>query len=194
MNSNREVTVGNDRAPGIRVRSDGPLVVDSDVALFCLGRDMPGATDGEVGAVGVSDEPRLLDTGDRPDYVLCRCGRSDNKPFCDGSHRDADVDLDVCPAEDGADATGAVQLLVGDAHPGVVPGAGRGDRGLEALPSGVHVVDDGPLLVQGDIPVQLPSGSVMAGCPRRVLCRCGASACKPLCDGSHDPTATTDLA
>jgi CDGSH-type Zn-finger protein len=45
---------------------------------------------------------------------------------------------------------------------------------------------DGPLLVRGDVEIIGPDGDVM---PRRrrtvALCRCGFSALKPFCDGSH---------
>ena len=45
---------------------------------------------------------------------------------------------------------------------------------------------DGPLLVRGDVDIVAPDGTVL---PRRrrtiALCRCGLSALKPFCDGSH---------
>jgi CDGSH-type Zn-finger protein len=47
------------------------------------------------GPLEVSGSVQLLDAdgkpvpaGDDPVY-LCRCGRSSNKPFCDGSHKKA---------------------------------------------------------------------------------------------------------
>lgn len=54
-----------ERAPRVTVSKDGP---------YCLegGIEMPGV---EFGA-GAS----------REHYCLCRCGRSKNKPFCDGTH------------------------------------------------------------------------------------------------------------
>jgi CDGSH-type Zn-finger protein len=45
------------------------------------------------GPLKVSGPVRLVDHEGRPfphsgdDLVLCRCGRSADKPFCDGSHR-----------------------------------------------------------------------------------------------------------
>ncbi len=51
----------------IKVRANGPLKVTGPVTL-------------------VDHEGRPFDVcGD--DLVLCRCGRSADKPFCDGSHR-----------------------------------------------------------------------------------------------------------
>jgi CDGSH-type Zn-finger protein len=47
---------------------------------------------------------------------------------------------------------------------------------------------DGPLLVRGDVDILGPDGTPL---PRRrrtvALCRCGLSALKPFCDGSHKP-------
>jgi CDGSH-type Zn-finger protein len=49
----------------------------------------------------------------------------------------------------------------------------------------ITVYPDGPLIVRGDFVLDdldegtLPTGRVIA------LCRCGRSATKPLCDGSH---------
>jgi CDGSH-type Zn-finger protein len=54
----------------ITVRNDGPLRVEGEFELF----DMEGKPFG---------------LGGRQAIVLCRCGHSANKPFCDGSHRAA---------------------------------------------------------------------------------------------------------
>lgn len=50
----------------IRLRRDGPLVLEGRFTLLGSGGE---AVEGATAA-------------------LCRCGRSDNKPFCDGSHRE----------------------------------------------------------------------------------------------------------
>lgn len=64
----------------IRIRNNGPLVVEGDVTL-----------------VDASDKPFGL--GGRPTIALCRCGHSANKPFCDGSHRTQGF-TDECAARD----------------------------------------------------------------------------------------------
>ena len=56
--------------PRITVQKDGPLWIEGP-ALDHDGADVAG----EGGTTGK--------------YVLCRCGLSGNKPFCDGSHADA---------------------------------------------------------------------------------------------------------
>ena len=53
------------------------------------------------------------------------------------------------------------------------------------LPVAVGVVDDGPLFVTGDLPVQRADGEPFEARNRVTLCRCGGSAIKPLCDGTH---------
>lgn len=45
---------------------------------------------------------------------------------------------------------------------------------------------DGPLLLRGDFELRTPDGAVIdSGRGTVALCRCGASARKPFCDGSH---------
>lgn len=48
---------------------------------------------------------------------------------------------------------------------------------------------DGPLLVRGDVELQTTEGEPIASHRRTVaLCRCGLSALKPFCDGTHKAT------
>lgn len=49
----------------------------------------------------------------------------------------------------------------------------------------VSLKPDGPLIVEGPIRVELARGEVIALTEKAVLCRCGSSANKPFCDGSH---------
>lgn len=49
----------------------------------------------------------------------------------------------------------------------------------------VELAPNGPLLVQGTIEVKHADGTTEVKEERCALCRCGASAKKPWCDGSH---------
>jgi CDGSH-type Zn-finger protein len=53
------------------------------------------------------------------------------------------------------------------------------------VPVEIAVVTDGPLWVTGCIAVQRSDGAPLEARPRVTLCRCGGSANKPLCDGTH---------
>jgi CDGSH-type Zn-finger protein len=59
-------------------------------------------------------------------------------------------------------------------------------------PVQVGVVNDGPLWITGTIPVTTSEGVELESRARVTLCRCGASANKPLCDGSHKAAGFTD--
>jgi CDGSH-type Zn-finger protein len=79
-------------------------------------------------------------------------------------------------------------------------GAGKAadpDGGLSALPSRrrpedgavVTVYEDGPLIVRGQFAITAQNGQpIPAGRRTVALCRCGRSAIKPFCDGSHTRT------
>ena len=60
------------------------------------------------------------------------------------------------------------------------------------LPKEVVVVADGPLWITGGIPVERSDGEPLETRNRVTLCRCGASAKKPLCDGSHKEIGFSD--
>ena len=60
------------------------------------------------------------------------------------------------------------------------------------LPKEVAVTPDGPLWVSGGIPIERRDGQPLETRNRVTLCRCGASAIKPLCDGSHKEVGFTD--
>jgi CDGSH-type Zn-finger protein/uncharacterized Fe-S cluster protein YjdI len=94
--------------------------------------------------------------------TLCRCGASQSKPYCDGSHHAAGF------IATGEPASGEMQSL-----------AAR-DGPLEVVPA-----RNGPLLVHGALEVVTGTGRTIARLATTALCRCGHSANKPYCDGSH---------
>jgi Iron-binding zinc finger CDGSH type len=60
------------------------------------------------------------------------------------------------------------------------------DEPLDELPaSSVTVYPDGPLVVRGDFELREVDGEQIATGQTVALCRCGRSALKPFCDGSH---------
>ena len=177
--------------------------------------------------------------------VLCRCGGSANKPFCDGTH--ARKGFDGTDAAEGRSRSERAKTYQGDGivvyddrsictHAGfcgtavtnvwkmmaatgdtnvrvqvtgmvercpsgalsyalTVDRDGVGDDAGEDmgdtvdiepdLPAQIAVTPDGPLWVTGGVSIQASSGDRLEARNRVTLCRCGASASKPLCDGSH---------
>jgi CDGSH-type Zn-finger protein/uncharacterized Fe-S cluster protein YjdI len=96
--------------------------------------------------------------------ALCRCGASSNKPWCDNSHQEAGF------ADPGAAA-----------DPKLAPREDEGERGSLRIAAAAN----GPLLVEGPMELCAASGEQVATGRKGALCRCGASANKPFCDGSH---------
>ena len=107
--------------------------------------------------------PLLLD-GAQLGYraTLCRCGASRNKPFCDSSHHDI-----------GFSATGEPPTTQADPTPEV------------AGPLAIDPQPNGPLAVRGNLQIISGTGRVVARVVTANLCRCGGSATKPFCDGTH---------
>lgn len=61
----------------------------------------------------------------------------------------------------------------------------------------IRVTENGPYLVEGGLEVRSAGGAVLDTPDRYALCRCGGSANKPFCDGTHaridfDGTETAD--
>ena len=125
----------------ISVSPNGPLLIHGDVELV--------TEDGET---------LLTDTR----MALCRCGLSNNKPLCDGSHTDGFEDpgrvtVDRLSSPDDAAESGRLRI---------------------------RVSDGGPLIVEGPVRLDSADSETSSG-HRGALCRCGASDSKPFCDGSH---------
>ncbi len=94
--------------------------------------------------------------------TLCRCGASEHKPFCDGSHNTlpfkATGEPDTRPSE---------PLTVRDGPLDVAP------------------EKNGPLVVTGNLEICSGTGRTVERVTRARLCRCGHSHNKPFCDNTH---------
>lgn len=120
----------------VRVRENGPLAFNAPLTI-------------RGGAAGFR-------------ATLCRCGASQAKPYCDGSH-----------AKAGFTASG---------EPSVKPSEPLVQR------AGALVIEpqkNGPLRVAGNLEVVSGTGRTVNRVAETWLCRCGQSQNKPYCDGSH---------
>ncbi len=96
--------------------------------------------------------------------TLCRCGRSKNKPFCDGQHKEGDDPFKATGEPETGDVTA---LAVRNGEVQIAPQT------------------NGPLRVSGNLEVLSGTGRTIRKAEALMLCRCGHSANKPYCDGSH---------
>ncbi len=108
------------------------------------------------GALNIAGE----DAGFRA--TLCRCGFSKNKPYCDGSHTPA-----------GFTATGEPAIAESKPLP------------VRNGPLSIAPQPNGPLKVSGALEIVSGTGHTVNRTSTTFLCRCGHSANKPYCDGSH---------
>lgn len=94
--------------------------------------------------------------------ALCRCGASGNKPLCDNSHQACNFsDAGEVSASSRPDEEGPVDTLLR-----------------------VKLCPNGPLELEGSCEVIDAFGD-SSKVSNPVFCRCGESATKPFCDGSH---------
>jgi CDGSH-type Zn-finger protein len=213
--------------PRIRVTKDGPYLVAGSVPIA----RQTIVTDEKCESIAWGAGERLPI---RAGCALCRCGVSDSKPYCDGSHVAAGFDgtetashatyeqaavaiegprvtlldqVDLCAdarfcaakgkawlrVERDDDESRAIVIEESDLCPSGRYTAVELDGGVHepALTPGIGLVEDpqagvsGPLWVHGGIPVTAADGTAYPVRNRVTLCRCGASANKPFCDGTH---------
>ncbi|RZA35943.1 MAG: hypothetical protein EOP92_07880 [Lysobacteraceae bacterium] len=120
----------------VQLRENGPLGIRADIRL-----------DGE--AIGMR-------------AVLCRCGASRRKPFCDGSHNDIHFK-----------ASG---------EPDTMESAALASRGG---PLSIEPETNGPLAITGNLELCCGTGRTINRVTSTRLCRCGGSSNKPYCDNTH---------
>jgi CDGSH-type Zn-finger protein/uncharacterized Fe-S cluster protein YjdI len=117
----------------------------------------------ENGPLAVHAELSVAGHGTMNRATLCRCGLSRNKPFCDNSH-----------IEGGFVASGEPQpkestLMITDL----------------TGPVEVKPLANGPLMISGRLEIESGTGRNVDRTEKVFLCRCGQSAKKPYCDGTH---------
>ena len=95
---------------------------------------------------------------------LCRCGQSGKKPFCDSTHSKAGFSDAAKVSPD---------YVIKKPEPGTPAASLR-----------LTLRIDGPINCFGETRILGKDGSAWEG-NQANLCRCGQSANKPFCDGSH---------
>ena len=116
----------------------------------------------ENGPVAIHAEMTIDGRGQTFRATLCRCGASQNKPYCDGSHVAAAF---VATGEPPLQKSEPLATRQGPLH-------------VKPLPNG-------PLLVEGSLEVCTGTGHTVTRVTKTALCRCGHSSNKPFCDGTH---------
>lgn len=148
----------------------------SGAITYVLHDDGPHESPPEVNTVRVLENGPLafhgnLTIGDATQAIratLCRCGASKSKPYCDGSHADADF------RATGEPPSGDTTAL-----------AERGG------PIQITPFPNGPLGVKGNVEIIAGTGHIVQRTRNTALCRCGASSNKPFCDGTHSKIGFT---
>jgi CDGSH-type Zn-finger protein/uncharacterized Fe-S cluster protein YjdI len=97
--------------------------------------------------------------------TLCRCGLTHNQPLCDNSHR----------------RRGWISGPSSEPASALPPPSEQS----EAQPTTIVPGADASLELRGDVRVYDGRGQRLAETRHVFLCRCGRSANKPFCDGSH---------
>ncbi|HEX2623615.1 MAG TPA: CDGSH iron-sulfur domain-containing protein [Phototrophicaceae bacterium] len=125
----------------VSIQANGPLYLRGDLDLMLV--------DGDP-----LTETRL---------ALCRCGASNNKPFCDNAH------LDIHFEHEGVVSPEKYQISE----------IGTGGK-LVITPT-----RNGSVKLEGNFEITDAAGNIVYRGTKTWVCRCGGSGNKPFCDGSH---------
>ncbi len=141
-------------------RRDGGAeeVADAENTVM-LAADGPIYLRGRVQVLDTAGTVLLEDTR----VALCRCGASKSKPFCDNSHQGSGFQDDGTVADPGQ--------VSGESEPGE--------------PLTVTCNKNGPFAIKGPFRLDDGFGERVCEGDTAYLCRCGHSANKPFCDGTH---------
>jgi CDGSH-type Zn-finger protein/uncharacterized Fe-S cluster protein YjdI len=137
-----------------------PPEAPPDTNVITLGIDGPLYVRGDIEIVSPDGGSLILrDTR----MALCRCGASQNKPFCDDNHHST-----------GFTATDGIQIE---------------SKSNKDSPQGktlkITPRVNGSLLFEGNFEIRASNGSPLDTGRRATFCRCGGSKNKPFCDGTH---------
>lgn len=125
------------------VRPDGPLICKGDSAITLKNAS------GEI----ITEEK---------EFALCRCGLSKTKPFCDGSHKHANIQLTQDFNDERAEnISGLNERLT------------------------ITVKENAMYSVTGAVTIFSRDGRSKTTRTKAALCRCGYSENKPFCDIKH---------
>jgi uncharacterized Fe-S cluster protein YjdI len=84
-----------------------------------------------------------------------------------------------------AASAGEVEATVARCPSGALRARRAGGAPVPSHELEVRASENGPLLVRGGVRVVAADGSLLYEGDRAALCRCGGSANKPFCDGTH---------
>lgn len=138
-NCQKPVYAGN----SIMVRPDGPLICKGDSDITLLNADA---------------EVILKDK----EFALCRCGLSNNKPFCDGTHKLKDTQLPQAFSDERKED---IDGVVGDLT--------------------ITVKTNAMYSIKGPVTIFSRDGLSKTTRTKGALCRCGHSENQPFCDAKH---------
>lgn len=113
--------------------------------------------------------------------AFCRCGKSQFKPFCDNSHIAAGFDDPGAIAVPGTVDAGGTKMQDTAEMDSEINGKSSGEHGELSI----KLRANGPLRLEGDFELISADRQTVYRGTETALCRCGGSANKPFCDGSH---------
>ena len=132
------------RSNTITIEPDGPVYLRGDIEI----QDAEGET--------LLEDTRV---------AVCRCGASENKPFCDNTHEDIEFkapasfdETKLRPTKDGNPSSSKLVL---------------------------KLMENGPILLEGTYEVYSIGNPPVNSSKNVAFCRCGESGSKPFCDGTH---------
>lgn len=127
----------------IMVRPNGPLICKGELDITLL---------------NYNAELILKDK----EFALCRCGLSKNRPFCDGTHKEENVEMSQSFKDERKEAINGV-----------------------AGSLTITVKTNAMYRFSGPVTIFSRDGISKTTRMKGALCRCGHSANKPFCDGQH---------